>query len=267
MRRVLRGGRWARDPWAIDARGGSVRGVLPVAPGARALRPAPVSRSRRGRERSEARLTMHHRHHHHEHHRAHGGADHPGGGLAVRGDRGHGKKDAPSRPEGQASVHIPGRGRRSGGSGEVGGCGRCPPRRPRATCGGLARERRARRAALRGGGVSAEEAGRCVRGARSALLVGQAVGRIGAGAHAHGAGRALEVLDEGAVRALARADLGSDLAQPPLAVQWNEGRAARIGRDRDGEGAAGLVRVVGAARDGALGETGASRRRSWGPPR
>jgi len=49
MRRVLRGGRWARDPWVIDAWGGSVRGVLPVAPGARALRPAPVSRSRRGR--------------------------------------------------------------------------------------------------------------------------------------------------------------------------------------------------------------------------
>ena len=98
MRRGGRGGWWTRDPG--DRRPvADLWGVLPVAPGARALRPAPVSRSRRGRERSEARLTMHHRHHHH--HRAHHGGGHLDGGLDAERERCHAAIMHPDRSKGK----------------------------------------------------------------------------------------------------------------------------------------------------------------------
>ena len=96
--------RRAVDPGSlvINACAADLRAVLPVAPGARASRPAPVSRPRRCLERSEARLTLHHLHHHH---RAHHGADHPAGGLSAHGVRCHAKKHGLKWPEVQASVH------------------------------------------------------------------------------------------------------------------------------------------------------------------
>lgn len=95
-----------------------MRGVLPVAPGARAFRPAPVSRPRRCLERSEARLTMHHRHHHH-HHRAHHGGGHLDGGLDAERERCHAAIMHPDRSKGKTLFTF----RNGAGGCAVGGSG------------------------------------------------------------------------------------------------------------------------------------------------